>query len=275
MNSHTYVQRHSTVESESAHPQMQSRPFSDPLHEQPQAPRHDFSQVDLFSHAPQRGVVQTKLTVGAPNDVYEQEADRVADQVLSMPDTAAQQPIQREGMEDEELQAKPLNSMIQREGMEDEELQAKPLDSMIQREGMEEEELQAKPLDSMIQREGMEEEELQMKPQSSPMAAATPALEAQLGNSQGNGSPLPTEVRSFMEPRFGADFSQVRVHTNSDAIQMNQDLSAQAFTHKQDIYFGAGKAPGNDALTAHELTHVIQQTGAIAPKAIDSEPTQQ
>jgi hypothetical protein len=66
-------------------------------------------------------------------------------------------------------------------------------------------------------------------------------------------------VRSFMEPRFGSDFSKVRVHTGSEAVQMNRDLNAQAFTHQQDVYFGAGKAPGNNALTAHELTHVVQQ----------------
>ncbi|MHC5824689.1 MAG: eCIS core domain-containing protein, partial [Nostoc sp.] len=91
-------------------------------------------------------------------------------------------------------------------------------------------------------------------------------LESRLSSSQGGGSPLPEEVRSFMEPRFGADFSQVRVHTGSEAVQMNRDLNAQAFTHKQDVYFGAGKAPGKDALTAHELTHVVQQTGAVQTK---------
>jgi Domain of unknown function (DUF4157) len=84
-------------------------------------------------------------------------------------------------------------------------------------------------------------------------------LEDRLNSSKGGGSPLPDEVRSFMEPRFGADFSQVRTHTDSESIQMNRDLAAQAFTHQQDVYFGAGKSPGKDALTAHELTHVVQQ----------------
>jgi hypothetical protein len=64
-----------------------------------------------------------------------------------------------------------------------------------------------------------------------------------------------------MEPRFGADFSAVRVHTGSDAVQMNRELGAQAFAHGSDVYFGAGKSPGNNELTAHELTHVVQQTG--------------
>ncbi|MFW5766637.1 MAG: eCIS core domain-containing protein, partial [Coleofasciculus sp.] len=75
-------------------------------------------------------------------------------------------------------------------------------------------------------------------------------------------------VRGFMEPRFGADFSGVRVHTGGEAVQMNQELGAQAFTHGSDVYFGAGKEPGNNELTAHELTHVVQQNG----KAVQSQP---
>jgi peptidoglycan hydrolase-like protein with peptidoglycan-binding domain len=257
--------------------------------------------------------VQPKLTVGAPNDQYEQEADRVADQVMSTPDAATQAPIQREAADEEELQTKPLAAAItplvqremapeeeevqakrapdlQREEMpEEEELQTKPIAS-IQREAMpEEEEVQTKPLGGSIQREAMpEEEELQAKPlgngtlqrEAMPEAeeavqmkgspdAALPAgskLESRLSNSQDGGSPLPEAVRTFMEPRFGADFSQVRVHTGSEAVQMNRDLNAQAFTHKQDVYFGAEKAPGKDALTAHELTHVVQQTGSIQTK---------
>jgi hypothetical protein len=82
-------------------------------------------------------------------------------------------------------------------------------------------------------------------------------VEQQLG--QGGGQPLGQETRSFMESRFGADFSGVRVHTDSAAVQMNKDLGAQAFTHGQNIYFGKGKSPEKNELTAHELTHTIQQ----------------
>lgn len=90
-------------------------------------------------------------------------------------------------------------------------------------------------------------------------------LEHQLNGSKGGGSPLSDGVRGFMESRFGADFSGVRVHTDSAAVQMNRQLNAQAFTHGSDIYFGAGKSPGNNELTAHELTHVVQQTGNANP----------
>jgi len=107
---------------------------------------------------------------------------------------------------------------------------------------------------------------VQMKPglqqAANGSSQASPSIENRLSNSKGAGSPLPDEVRSFMEPRFGADFSGVRVHTDSNAVQMNKELGAQAFAHGSDIYFGAGKSPGNNELTAHELTHTIQQGAA-------------
>lgn len=87
-------------------------------------------------------------------------------------------------------------------------------------------------------------------------------LESKL-ESSGNPKPLPGNVRDFMESRLDADLSGVRVHTDSDASQMNEQLQAQAFTRGQDVYYGAGKSPRNDALTAHELTHVVQQTGRV------------
>ncbi|HBB32870.1 MAG TPA: hypothetical protein DC064_13995 [Cyanobacteria bacterium UBA9273] len=91
-------------------------------------------------------------------------------------------------------------------------------------------------------------------------------LESRLNGSKGGGSALAPEVRAFMEPRFGADFSAVRVHTGGEAVQMNRELGAQAFTHGSDVYFGEGKSPGNNELTAHELTHLVQQTGAVQLK---------
>jgi hypothetical protein len=50
----------------------------------------------------------------------------------------------------------------------------------------------------------------------------------------------------------------MRVHTGGEAVQMNQELGAQAFTHGSDVYFGEGKSPGNNELTAHELTSELQ-----------------
>lgn len=62
-----------------------------------------------------------------------------------------------------------------------------------------------------------------------------------------------------MEPRLGSDLGNVRVHTDANAAEMAHDLKAKAFTHGNDIYFAQGKSPQKDELTAHELTHVVQQ----------------
>jgi hypothetical protein len=316
-----------------------------------------WSQLQFSS----KRAVRPKLTVGAPNDQYEQEADRTAAQVMSMPDTAVQQSIQREANpEEDEVQTKPLAAsitpLVQRETMpEEEEVQTKSLGhpalqreempeeepvqtkrtagtlqreemvgeeedlqmkaiTSIQREDMpEEEEIQTKSLGNIqreempeeeealqmkaiasIQREEMpEEEEVQMKAiaissvtnsslqqkcsaceqegevqrSGGGKAEASSDIESRLTSSKGGGSPLSEEVRSFMEPRFGADFSQVQVHTGSHAVQMNEELGAQAFTHGSDIYYGGGKFPGNNDLTAHELTHVVQQNPVTQAKS--------
>ena len=212
--------------------------------------------------------------------------------------------VQRETLpepeEDELAQTKPMtgssSSCLQRETLPEEEqqdpVQTKPMtgssSSRLQRETLPEEEeqdpVQTKPMtgfsSSRLQREALpeeEEEQDQVQTKSSQKQTAKDQsfdagsnVESQLNNSKGGGSPLPDEVRSFMEPRFGADLSQVRVHTGSEAVQMNKELNAQAFTHRKDIYFGSGRYnPGSSEgkhLLAHELTHVIQQTGAVQPK---------
>jgi hypothetical protein len=187
-------------------------------------------------------LIQTKLTVGAASDRYKQEADRVAAQVMTMPASAETQPaLQRAPEEEEELQMKPL---------------AAPL---------------AASITPLVQRAPKEEEELQVKPDVQRAASGAGfevggEFEQQLVASRGGGSPLPAQVRSFVEPRFGADFSGVRIHTGSESAQLNRSVSAQAFTLGQDIYLGEGKSDiesdEGTQLLAHELTHVVQQSGA-------------
>ncbi|MEK6288295.1 MAG: DUF4157 domain-containing protein [Acidobacteriota bacterium] len=79
------------------------------------------------------------------------------------------------------------------------------------------------------------------------------------------GQPLDASTRAFMEPRFGHDFSQVRVHTNAKAAESARAVNALAYTVGSDVVLGAGQyAPATSAgqrLLAHELTHVIQQGG--------------
>lgn len=80
------------------------------------------------------------------------------------------------------------------------------------------------------------------------------------------GAPLPERTRQFMETRFAADFSGVRVHTGTNASELNRSISAEAFTHGQDIFLRNSptsfESPGTKRLLAHELAHTIQQGSA-------------
>jgi hypothetical protein len=78
-----------------------------------------------------------------------------------------------------------------------------------------------------------------------------------------SGRPLDDSSRAFMEPRFGHDFSRVRVHTDERAAESARSVNALAYTVGRDVVFGAGQyQPGTAEgrrLLAHELTHVVQQ----------------
>lgn len=82
----------------------------------------------------------------------------------------------------------------------------------------------------------------------------------------GGGQSLPDGLRSFMEQVLGADFTSVRVHTDTRADQLNRVLQARAFTTGQDLFFRRGEYDpsnmGGREVLAHELTHVTQQMGA-------------
>jgi len=99
---------------------------------------------------------------------------------------------------------------------------------------------------------------------------ASNGLESTLSKSKGGGAAMTSDTLHQMESGFGSDFSNVRIHTNSTAIQMNKDLGAQAFTNGSDIYFNQGKYQPNSKngqhLLAHELTHVVQQQGSAPPR---------
>jgi hypothetical protein len=95
----------------------------------------------------------------------------------------------------------------------------------------------------------------------SEQAAAPPQVHEELASA---GRPLDSSARAFFEPRFGHDFSDVRVHVGSVAEQSASDLHARAYTAGHDIVFGTGQfaagTPEGRRLLAHELTHVVQQS---------------
>jgi len=197
-------------------------------------------------------------------------------------------PIQRQVEEEEEepIQAK-MNESIQRQAEEEEEepIQTKLTigqpgdkyeqeadqiaesvmrmpDPNVQRQPEnEEEEL---PVKSHAQKQEMEDNKaLQAKSMDGNRPIASLDIESRINAMKGSGRPLPDNVRAFMEPLFGADFSHVRIHTGNGSEQANASLNAQAFTHDKNIYFSSGRynphSTAGKLLLAHELTHVVQQ----------------
>jgi|GEM_PF-4725262 len=195
--------------------------------------------------------IQAKLSVGPAGDKYEQEADRVARQVMSMDAQPAGPSIQRASENEEEG--------IQRKSS------AVAITPLVQRQATPEDEEQGH---TAVQRLAV----------SAPGIAA-PSVENAIGQARGSGQALPQGVRSRMESAFGADLSGVRVHTDARADNLNRSLQARAFTTGRDLFFKRGEynpdSRAGQELLAHELTHVMQQRGAASDQRLNREQDKQ
>ncbi len=167
--------------------------------------------------------VQPGLKVGAPNDPYEKEADRMAEKVMRMPllSFTGGGGIRPEGNP---------NRQVQRNEDDSEEIQTKPVPGLQRTaEG------------------GMQTS-----------AGFTSRLK-----SSDAGSPLSAPVKQSMESAFQADFSPVKIHTGTEAASLSSEIGAQAFAYQNHIYFNENKYNPESSegkfLLAHELTHTVQQ----------------
>lgn len=138
----------------------------------------------------------------------------------------------------------------------------------------EEEQIQANEEEEQVQMQE-EEEEVQAKEEEEPLQAKgdrsegrqkqAEMMEPLLHQKKGAGSSLEGKSKALMEQGFGADFSQIRIHTDTESHRMNQAIHAQAFTYGNDIFFNKNKyqpeSREGKRLLAHELTHTIQQKG--------------
>ena len=177
----------------------------------------------------QAGTAQAKLRVSTPGDPQEREADRVAERVMRMPEG------QRSAGRISVGKAWPGRGTIAR--------QAEP---------EEEERLRDEDLLSMKEAPGGDHQ--------------LPAdFSSRFESVRSGGRPLEAELQGSFAQRFGHDFSRVRVHTDSAAQQSARSIHARAYTVGHDIVFAPGEyrpaERSSQALIAHELTHVLQQSG--------------
>ena len=252
-------------------------------------------QAPIF-HKSSHPIIQTKLTIGQPNDKYEREADTVADKVVNRLSANSSEannlptpPVQKSGIQPRlsgrqafshpNIQAKCAEcgeETLQEKTEVPSALQRKPIFDSEDDSRMPgvQTKLDQRPIVQAKCAKCAKEETEELTHVQSKSESKTPSpspnLESRLNSSKGSGQSLPEETRSDMEGTIGSDFSKVRVHTDSSAVQMNKELGAQAFTHGSDVYFGAGKydtgSSDGQRLLAHELVHTVQQGGADIQK---------
>lgn len=191
---------------------------------------------------------QSAMKVSSPHDPAEKEADRTAQKIMRMAVPESSISYVRTEKGGVFRQVKP------EEREKDKKIQRSLQSPYIQRfanTGI----FTQRNLDDRIQR----------KAEGQPNVASNVAAEIQA--STATGAPLPLTVRRFMEPRFQANFSPVKIHTGDRSAKLNRQLNAQAFTVGNQIFFGKDKfkpdSQEGKELIAHELTHTIQQGAAI------------
>ncbi|GAA5216495.1 DUF4157 domain-containing protein [Corallincola platygyrae] len=227
----------------------------------------------------QPGLVRAALKstrVSSPDDPEEKEADNTADKVMRMPANQITEVKQgssqlyrflyRAATEDDSTQEKEQaekqtdGESLQRKTSPQENATAKEKSS-----DEEEEPVQTKAApDSSEDSEKEEPEKIAAKAEGRPNMAGN--IQAEIRAATSAGRPLPLSVRQFMEPRFNADFSNIRIHTDNQSSRLNRRVSARAFAYRNHLFFGDNQyQPDSDdgkRLIAHELTHTIQQGAA-------------
>ena len=235
---------------------------------------------------------QPKLKIGAPNDHYEQQADAVADKVVAkLNDTSskgqeaiskgqsANSDVQRSVSSREVSTVKtastaPLAVQTKCAACEAEEKKPQEDIQMLSSGEMQRKPIfdsAADPTDDSVQMkpifDSASDDKLQMKSEGGDTeGSASSGFESQLASTKGGGSALPSETQQQMGSAIGADFSGVRVHSDSNAAKLSDSIGAQAFAHGNDVYFNEGKynpsTTEGSRLLAHELTHTVQQGAA-------------
>lgn len=225
-----------------------------------------------------RGLVQTKLRIGSPDDRYEREADQVADLVMRAPVMAVSPVVggaavlQRCACEGSCAACSSAPERYADSLMPGLEISAIPHPG-VQREMLDIGGGMAMEPDEREAEEADDGADLVQRQASGRAPQLVSGFESRLDRLRSGGQPLSTFERAYFEPRFGRDLSMIRVHTDRDAERAAAEIGARAFTHGAHVFFGAGeydaRALQGRRLLAHELTHTVQQ-GAAGGKTAGS-----
>lgn len=210
--------------------------------------------------------VQTKLEIGQPGDKQEKQADAMADKVMMMPEQQEEEKVAMMPEEEEKVNMMPEEEeKVAMMPEEEEKVSMMP---------EEEEKVSMMPEEEEKVMKQEDEEKVEMKPEiqssGNEKAYASSGLANTISSTKGQGQPLPDKTQEDLGNKMGADFSKVTIHTDSAAVQMNQELGAKAFTHGNDIYFNKARyspdSRDGKRLLAHELTHTMQQGNNVSTK---------
>jgi hypothetical protein len=204
--------------------------------------------------------VQAQLELSRPSDPDEREAESFADRIVRswhvVPAAAAQGTRISRVVERVRLHRTVCTSCKQQP---EEDCDTCRVNRLQRKAASSREEREEEPQERRIHRKQNE-----LEPRG--LALVSPTLQLELERSSG-GARLPAVTRARFEAQFGADFGAVRLHTGPRAARLNQQLNARAFTYGHDIYFAPGQYQPSSGegvrLLAHELTHVVQQGGAV------------
>lgn len=200
--------------------------------------------------------------------VQRQEEEKIQKQSVAQQMKRPEEQIQRQAQQEDKVQTKTNED---RQAMPKEKMQRKEQEESIHRQAQSEEKVHTKTNeDYKLHRAAMPEEKIQRKEQEESIQrkengapTASTSVHSAITQQTSGGQNLSPDTQHFMESRFNADFSKVKIHSGADAISLNNQLSAKAFTYKNHIFFGRGQyEPGTSdgkRLLAHELTHVVQQ----------------
>jgi hypothetical protein len=220
---------------------------------------HDLSPIPI--RPPVGGAIQTKLFINKPGDEYEQEADRVSERMMRMSEPHLQRACAcgdhtTAGGECSECSKKKLLGLRTKLKVNE------PGDTYEREADRVVDQVMATPAHPAVN--GPSPRIQRFTEQPTGQTGTVPTSVDQTLASPGRA--LEPALRQDMEQRFGYDFSRVRVHSDAAAEQSARDVNANAYTIGHDIVFGAGRfAPGTHEgrrLLAHELTHVVQQSGS-------------